>query len=36
VDERNQKIAGQWNGSPRPVEHDTLTGSTTEGRLMPA
>ena len=35
VDERNQKIAGQWNGSPRPVEHDILTGSTAEGRLMP-
>ena len=21
VDEHNQRIAGQWNGSPRPVEH---------------
>jgi hypothetical protein len=35
VDERNQMIAGQWAGSPRPVEHDILTGSTADGRLMP-
>ena len=35
VDERNQMIAGQWPGSPRPVEHDILTGSTADGRLMP-
>jgi hypothetical protein len=34
VDERGQQIAGQWTGSPRPVEHDILTGSTAEGRLM--
>jgi hypothetical protein len=35
VDERNQKIAGQWPNSPRPVEHDILTGSTADGRVMP-
>jgi hypothetical protein len=35
VDERNQMVAGQWPGSPRPVEHDILTGSTADGRLMP-
>jgi hypothetical protein len=35
VDERNQMIAGQWPGSPRPVEHDILTGSTADGRVMP-
>ena len=35
VDERNQMIAGQWPGSPRPVEHDILTGSTADGRLIP-
>lgn len=34
VDERNQRINGQWSGSPSPVEHDILTGSTAEGRLM--
>jgi hypothetical protein len=34
VDERNRRINGQWSGSPSPVEHDVLTGSTAEGRLM--
>jgi hypothetical protein len=34
VDERNQRIYGQWAGSPQPVEHDILTGSTADGRLM--
>jgi hypothetical protein len=34
VDERGQKINGQWTDSPRPVEHDILTGSTAEGTLM--
>ena len=34
VDERGRQIAGQWTGSPRPVEHDILTGSTADGRLM--
>jgi hypothetical protein len=34
VDERNQRIAGQWAGSPQPVEHDILTGSTADGRVM--
>jgi sarcosine oxidase delta subunit len=35
LDEHGQRINGQWPGSPRPVEHDILTGSTAEGRLMP-
>jgi hypothetical protein len=35
VDEQNQRIPGQWSGSPRPVEHDILTGSTADGRVMP-
>ena len=35
LDERGQRIAGQWPGSPRPVEHDILTGSTADGRVMP-
>jgi hypothetical protein len=34
VDERGQMINGQWSGSPSPVEHDILTGSTADGRLM--
>ena len=34
VDERNQRINGQWPGSPQPVEHDILTGSTADGQLV--
>jgi hypothetical protein len=34
VDEHGQKIPGQWAGSPTPVEHDILTGSTAEGTLL--
>jgi hypothetical protein len=34
VDERNQRINGQWAGSPQPNQHDILTGSTAEGRLV--
>lgn len=33
VDERGQRIPGQWPGSPGPVEHDILTGSTSAGTL---
>ena len=35
VDERGQRIPGQWAGSPAPVEHDILTGSTADGTLLP-
>ena len=35
VDERGQRIPGQWAGSPPPVEHDILTGSNADGTLMP-
>jgi len=35
VDERGQRIPGQWPNSPAPVEHDILTGSTADGTLMP-
>src|SRR5262245_49881587 len=35
VDERGQRINGQWTGSPSPVEHDILTGSNADGTLMP-
>ena len=34
VDERGQRINGQWTGSPPPVQHDILTGSTADGRLL--
>lgn len=34
VDERGQRINGQWSGSPSPNEHDILTGSTAEGTLL--
>jgi hypothetical protein len=35
VDERGQPINGQWPGSPSPVEHDIMTGSTSDGMLLP-
>src|SRR5688572_21623822 len=34
LDERGQRINGQWTGSPSPVEHDVLTGSDGNGMLM--
>ncbi len=34
VDERGQRIPGQWTGSPAPVEHDILTGSNADGTLL--
>jgi hypothetical protein len=34
LDERGQRINGQWSGSPTPNEHDILTGSTAEGTVM--
>ena len=33
LDERGQRINGQWIGSPAPVEHDMLTGSNADGTL---
>jgi hypothetical protein len=33
VDERGQRINGQWSGSPTPIEHDILTGSNADGTL---
>lgn len=35
IDEYGQKIPGQWDGSPKPVEHDILTGSNADGTLSP-
>ena len=34
VDEKGQRINGQWSGSPSPVEHDIMTGSTADGTLL--
>jgi hypothetical protein len=35
LDEKGQKINGQWAGSPTPNEHDILTGSMGDGSLLP-
>jgi hypothetical protein len=35
LDERGQRINGQWTGSPTPNQHDVLTGSRGDGTLMP-
>ena len=34
IDERGNRINGQWQGSPTPIQHDILTGSTATGMLM--
>jgi len=34
IDERGQRINGQWSGSPSPVQHDILTGSNADGTLL--
>jgi hypothetical protein len=34
IDERGQRINGQWAGSPGPVQHDIMTGSNSDGTLM--
>ena len=34
VDERGQRINGQWTGSPAPIQHDIMTGSNADGTLM--
>jgi hypothetical protein len=33
IDERGQRINGQWAGSPGPTEHDIMTGSNADGTL---
>jgi hypothetical protein len=33
VDERGQRINGQWTGSPGPNQHDILTGSNGDGTV---
>jgi hypothetical protein len=34
LDERGQRVNGQWAGSPQPNEHDILTGSAADGRVL--
>ena len=33
LDERGQRINGQWTNSPSPVQHDMLTGSNADGTV---
>ncbi len=33
LDEKGQRINGQWTGSPTPNQHDILTGSNADGTL---
>ena len=35
LDERRQRVNGEWKGSPAPVEHDILTGSNAMARSRP-
>jgi len=35
LDERGERVPGQWPGSPKPNEHDILTGSTADGKVLP-
>ena len=34
LDERGQRVPGNWPDSPKPTEHDILTGSTADGTVM--
>jgi hypothetical protein len=34
LDERGQRINGQWTGSPTPNQHDILTGSNADGTVF--
>src|SRR4029434_9323099 len=34
LDERGQRVPGNWPESPKPTEHDVLTGSTPDGKVM--
>jgi hypothetical protein len=34
LDEKGEKINGQWEGSPTPNQHDILTGSDPNGRVV--
>jgi hypothetical protein len=34
LDEKGQKVPGNWSGSPQPIEHDVLTGTSPDGMLL--
>ena len=34
LDERGQRVPGNWPDSPKPTVHDILTGSTADGKVM--
>jgi hypothetical protein len=34
LDEKGNRINGQWEGSPTPNEHDILTGTGTDGNVV--
>ncbi|WP_437278800.1 hypothetical protein WME90_47630 [Sorangium sp. So ce375] len=34
VDHKGNRINGQWQGSPTPIEHDILTGSAADGTAL--
>jgi hypothetical protein len=34
IDERGNRVNGQWQGSPTPNQHDVLTGSARSGMLQ--
>ena len=34
LDEHGQRVPGNWPNSPKPVQHDILTGSTPDGKVM--
>ncbi len=35
LDEKGAMVAGQWPNSPKPNEHDVLTGSNLDGTVVP-
>lgn len=34
LDERGQRVNGQWTGSPSPNQHDVMTGSNADGTVF--
>jgi hypothetical protein len=35
LDEKGEPVPGQWAGSPKPNQHDILTGTNLDGTLVP-
>ncbi|MCK6591354.1 MAG: hypothetical protein L6Q76_27695, partial [Polyangiaceae bacterium] len=35
IDEMGEPVPGQWAGSPKPNQHDILTGTNIDGTLVP-